>query len=46
LWKSIFTEWFPMSSYVPVSGPQFEMYGVAESGKDYCEVWIPVVPKA
>lgn len=45
LWKRIYTEWFPMSSYEPFSGPQFEMYGVAESGKSYCEVWVPVVHK-
>ncbi|MEW9700404.1 effector binding domain-containing protein [Paenibacillus sp. SI8] len=45
LWKRIYTEWFPMSSYEPLSGPQFEMYGIAESGLSYCEVWIPVMQK-
>ncbi|AJY76866.1 AraC family transcriptional regulator [Paenibacillus beijingensis] len=45
LWKRIYTEWFPMSSYEALSGPQFEMYGIAESGNSYCEVWIPVVHK-
>ncbi|WP_246067027.1 AraC family transcriptional regulator [Paenibacillus koleovorans] len=45
LWKRIYTEWFPMASYEPQNGPQFEMYGVAESGKEYCEVWIPVRSK-
>lgn len=45
LWKRIYTEWFPMSSFEPFPGPQFEMYGVAESGMDYSEVWIPVVAK-
>lgn len=45
LWKRIYTEWFPTSSYEPLSGPQFEMYGIAESGMPYCEVWIPVEHK-
>ncbi|WP_269474731.1 AraC family transcriptional regulator [Paenibacillus sp. URB8-2] len=45
LWKRIYTEWFPISSYEPLSGPQLEMYGVAEGGKRYCEVWIPVAHK-
>lgn len=45
LWKRIYTEWFPMSSYEPLAGPQFEMYGKADSGLEYSEVWIPVAPK-
>jgi AraC family transcriptional regulator len=43
LWKRIYTEWFPTSGYEPVpGGPEFEMYGIAESGLSYCEVWIMV----
>lgn len=42
LWKRIYSEWFPMSGYEPVNGPQFELYGVSENGLEYCEVWIPV----
>ncbi|WP_426445463.1 AraC family transcriptional regulator [Paenibacillus sp. S-38] len=42
LWKRIYTEWFPMSSYEPLSGPLFEKFGIAESGLSYCEIWVPV----
>ncbi|WP_205739372.1 AraC family transcriptional regulator [Halocella sp. SP3-1] len=42
LWKRIYTEWFPTSDYEPLDGPEFEMYGVSENGKKYCEIWIPV----
>ncbi|WP_438445852.1 AraC family transcriptional regulator [Gorillibacterium sp. sgz5001074] len=45
LWKRIYTEWFPMSGYEPETGPEFELYGTAESGLEYCEVWIPVKKK-
>jgi AraC family transcriptional regulator len=43
LWKRIYTEWLPTSGYDPVpGGPEFELYGIADSGKSYCEVWIMV----
>lgn len=45
LWKRIYSEWFPTAGYEQVGGPEFELYGVAESGNAYCEVWIPVVKK-
>ncbi|MCR8657485.1 AraC family transcriptional regulator [Paenibacillus endoradicis] len=45
LWKRIFSEWFPIANYEQVHGPQFEIYGTAESGREYCEVWIPVMKK-
>jgi AraC family transcriptional regulator len=45
LWKRIFSEWLPTAAYEMVSGAQFEMYGQAESGNGFCEVWIPVRSK-
>jgi AraC family transcriptional regulator len=45
LWKRIYSEWFPTSTYEHDTGPEFEMYGVYENGKEYCEVWIPVKKK-
>lgn len=45
LWKRIYSEWFPTAGYRQIPGAEFEMYGVAESGKAYCEIWIPVVRK-
>lgn len=45
LWKRIYTEWFPTADYEQVKGPEFEMYGVTEERKEYCEVWIPVKKK-
>lgn len=46
LWKRIYSEWLPTSVYEPVpGGSEFELYGVADSGKSYCEVWIMVNKK-
>jgi AraC family transcriptional regulator len=45
LWRRIYSEWFPTAGYEHINGAEAEMYGVAESGKAYCEVWIPVVKK-
>lgn len=42
-WKRIFVEWFPSSGYEHDCGPELEVYCTAGGGKDYCEIWIPVV---
>ncbi|WP_150269066.1 AraC family transcriptional regulator [Paenibacillus tepidiphilus] len=44
LWERIYTEWFPISGYEQVEGPQFEMYyGTAVHTQG--EIWIPVKKK-
>lgn len=44
VWRRIFAEWFPSSAYEHATGPELEVYCTDGPGKDYCEVWIPVVP--
>lgn len=45
VWKRIFSEWFASSGYDHGCGPELEVYYTAGEGKDYCEIWIPVVKK-
>lgn len=45
LFNRAYSEWLPSSGYEKVAGPDMEIYGVAESGKYFEEVWIPVVKK-
>jgi AraC family transcriptional regulator len=47
VWKRIFSEWFPSSSYEHDKAPELEVYppGDTSSHDYYCEVWIPVVQK-
>lgn len=45
VWKRIFAEWFPTSGYEHDCGPELEVYCTAGGGKEYCEIWIPVVKK-
>ncbi len=43
IWKRIYSEWFPTSSYVHVDdAPDCEMYYHAENGLFIAEAWIPV----
>jgi predicted transcriptional regulator YdeE len=39
------SEWFPASAYHHIPGPELELYLGAGYGKDYCEIWIPIVKK-
>lgn len=47
MWKRIFTEWFPTSSYDLVDGPQIEWYSDGDTSSDdyYSEIWLPVRKK-
>ena len=47
VWKRIFTEWFPTSSYDIVDGPQIEWYSDGDTSSDdyLSEIWIPVQKK-
>jgi AraC family transcriptional regulator len=45
VWKRIFTEWFPTTGYAHAGGPELEVYCTDGPGKDYCEIWIPVIRK-
>jgi len=42
--QRIYTEWFPISDYEQVDGPQFEMY-YGMPGHTQGEIWIPVKKK-
>lgn len=44
LWERIYSEWFPISGYEQVEGPQFEMY-YGMPGHTQGEIWIPVQKK-
>ena len=44
LWERVYTEWFPISGYEQVEGPQFEMY-YGMPGHTQGEIWIPVKKK-
>lgn len=45
IWKRIFSEWFPNSSYEVAKGPEFEMTYYRGNNKYEQEVWIPVIKK-
>lgn len=45
LWKRIWGEWFPCSTYEFANGPEFEMAYDRGNGLYEMEVWIPVVKK-
>jgi len=45
LFNRAYSEWLPSSGYDKAVGPDMEIYGVADSGKYFEEVWIPVVKK-
>ena len=45
LFKQANAEWLPSSEYDRAPGPDMEIYGVAESGLYFEEVWIPVTKK-
>jgi AraC family transcriptional regulator len=44
MWRRIFEEWFPATSYQHAGGPELEVYfpGDPRSDDYKCEVWIPV----
>ncbi|KRF13725.1 AraC family transcriptional regulator [Paenibacillus sp. Soil787] len=44
VWRRIFEEWFPATSYQHTGGPELEVYlpGDPRSDDYKCEVWIPV----
>lgn len=44
VWKQIFSEWFPSSSYEHAGTPEMEVYsnGDASQSDYYSEIWIPV----
>ena len=42
LFNRAYSEWMPLSGYDKAIGPDIEIYGIADSGKYYEEVWIPV----
>jgi len=42
LFSRAYSEWLPSSGYDKAIGPDMEMYYLAENGKYYEEVWIPV----
>lgn len=44
IWKRIFSEWFPSSSYEHAPLPECEIYNFTK-GSEYAEVWIPVIKK-
>lgn len=47
LWKKIYTEFFPSSSYQPAGGMCIEVYPSAEVDREdfYCEIWLSVEEK-
>ena len=45
LFNRAYSEWLPSSGYDKAAGPDMEIYGVAEGGKYFEEVWIPVKKK-
>lgn len=45
IWKRIWTEWFPTSSYEHAVGPEFEMTYFRGNNTYEQEVWIPVMKK-
>lgn len=45
LFNRAYSEWLPSSGYDKALGSDMEIYGVADSGKYYEEVWLPVVKK-
>lgn len=45
LFSRAYSEWLPSSGYDKAPGPDIEIYGIAESGKYYEEVWLPVKDK-
>ena len=45
-WKRIWNEWFPVSEYETLEGPQLEMYyGLARHDNGFGEIWVPVKKK-
>lgn len=42
----IFAEWLPTSNYSILDGGNFEMYGTAQDGYEYCELWFRIEEKA
>ena len=47
MWKRIFTEWFPQSTYDLIDGPQIEWYSDGDTSSDeyYSEIWLPIIKK-
>lgn len=45
LFSRAYSEWLPSSGYDKTLGPDMEIYGIADSGKYYEEVWLPVKEK-
>jgi len=45
LFQRAYSEWLPSSGYDKSPGPDMEIYYMANSGKYFEEVWIPVVKK-
>lgn len=45
IWKRIWSEWFPTSSYEHAVGPEFEMTYFRGNNTYEQEVWIPVIKK-
>ena len=43
LFNQIYTEWLPTSGYNRASGPDMELYYGTDDGKQFAEVWVPVV---
>lgn len=42
LFSHAYSEWLPSSGYDKATGPDIEIYGIANSGKYYKEVWLSV----
>lgn len=44
VWKQIFSEWFPSSSYEHAGTPELEVYSDGDASEEdyYSEIWIPV----
>jgi AraC family transcriptional regulator len=45
LFSRAYSEWLPSSGYDKATGPDIEIYGIANSEKYYEEVWLPVKKK-
>jgi len=47
IWKRVYSEWFPTSSYEQAKGPCIEKHKWADgdNGEYTCEVWVPVLKK-
>jgi AraC family transcriptional regulator len=47
-WDAIWHHWLPRSGYVPVNGPEFELYDerFVHTGTGGVEVWVSVQPAA